>query len=283
MVRQQRSAFRPSFRPVLEELEDRRVLAVGIVDRIVPVVAAAASTVGGGLLVSPKTGLIIDESTFGAVSVQLSSAPRANVKIKIASERTADATVAPKTLIFTPANWNIAQSFNIKGVNKDIGEPRLEKVRINLAAASADRRYAGDKAAVTVRIRDLGKAAFNGLYFGSLTATGRIPLTGHEGTIQQDLEIQVINGRMQVLKPTTAEIKPIAGSDTFKLNQNGTASLSFKVQATQSGVSVTILITATGRKLADGSIVFQGALKSLTPAVVTIFNSFFELKTSAHT
>lgn len=227
-----------------------------------------------GLIVTPKVGLTINEGSTGVVSVALKTQPTRNVRITVVSERTSDATVSPRVLTFTPANWNVAQTFSIVAVNRDVGEPTLEALRINLTA-TGDAKFAGLKSVVNVRIRDLGKAAFNGVYAGNLTATGQIPLLNQSGTISKDLVIQFTNGRIQVIQPTTGEVKPVAGSETFTLNANGTASLSFKVTATQSGVTATIQVNATGRKLGDGSIVFQGSCKSLTPAVINITSSSF--------
>jgi hypothetical protein len=54
------------------------------------------------------------QSTFGVV---LKSKPTANVTVDLASTKTAEGTVSPAQLIFTPQNWNVTQQATVTGVD----------------------------------------------------------------------------------------------------------------------------------------------------------------------
>ena len=74
-----------------------------------------------GIFVTPTTGLLTTESAGTATfTVVLTSRPTANVVMNLSSSDTLEATVSPATLTFTNANWNIAQTVTVTGVDDAI-------------------------------------------------------------------------------------------------------------------------------------------------------------------
>ncbi|MDD4384975.1 MAG: tandem-95 repeat protein [Bacteroidales bacterium] len=51
---------------------------------------------------------------------RLTAKPSANITIAVISSKTAEATVSPATLAFTPANWDVNQQVTVTGVNDDV-------------------------------------------------------------------------------------------------------------------------------------------------------------------
>src|SRR5207248_3775260 len=71
-----------------------------------------------GITVSPVVGLVTTEAGGTATfTVVLTSQPTAGVTIPIASSNPAEGTAAPASLTFTAANWNVAQTVTVTGVD----------------------------------------------------------------------------------------------------------------------------------------------------------------------
>ena len=84
---------------------------------------------------TPTSGLTTTEAGGTATfTVVLDSQPTANVTIALSSSDTTEATVSPASLTFTPANWNVAQTVTVTGVDDlvDDGHP-LEEVAGTMA------------------------------------------------------------------------------------------------------------------------------------------------------
>ena len=56
----------------------------------------------------------------------------------VSSENTAEGTVAPASLTFTPANWNIPQTVTVTGVSDNIDDGGIGFDIVNAPATSAD-------------------------------------------------------------------------------------------------------------------------------------------------
>jgi Ca2+-binding RTX toxin-like protein len=94
-----RSAHRPQRRLFLEPLEGRSLLA------------------GISVIESGGATLVNESGSSDTLAVALTEAPTSNVVLNVASSDTGEATVAPSTLTFTPANWNVAQTVTLTGVD----------------------------------------------------------------------------------------------------------------------------------------------------------------------
>ncbi|WP_435021785.1 Calx-beta domain-containing protein [Tundrisphaera sp. TA3] len=97
-----------------------------------------------GVTVSRTAGLVTTEaggaSTF---SLRLNSKPTANVTIALASSNTAEGTVGPATLVFTPANWATPQVVTVTGVDDDTADGSAAYTIVTSATSSADPSYHG--------------------------------------------------------------------------------------------------------------------------------------------
>src|SRR5258705_475393 len=71
-----------------------------------------------GVTVTPTSGLVTTEAGGTATfTVVLNSRPTANVTIGISSGNTSEGTVGPASLTFTAANWNVAPTGTVTGVD----------------------------------------------------------------------------------------------------------------------------------------------------------------------
>ncbi len=103
--------------------------------------ATVAGTNGPAVVFSPSSGLVTSEPGGSVdVRVMLDQAPSADVILTLSSSDTAEGTVTPDTLIFTPANWNIEQVITITGV-EDIVDDGDKPYEISVSLSSADTGY----------------------------------------------------------------------------------------------------------------------------------------------
>src|SRR5690606_15483405 len=71
-----------------------------------------------GITVNPTSGLVTTEAGGTATfTVVLDTQPSADVSIALSSSDTTEGTAAPASLTFTAANWNIAQTVTVTGVD----------------------------------------------------------------------------------------------------------------------------------------------------------------------
>ncbi|MCB1319121.1 MAG: hypothetical protein KDK34_02645, partial [Leptospiraceae bacterium] len=117
-----------------------------------------------GMTVSPVSVTNIDDDTFGITvtpgatpvittesagtgtfTVVLNSRPTANVVIALTSDNTLEGTVSPASLTFTTANWNVARTVTITGVDDAIpvADGAIDYNIITAAAVSTDTDYSG--------------------------------------------------------------------------------------------------------------------------------------------
>jgi hypothetical protein len=105
-----------------------------------------------GIIVNPTTGLVTTEAGGTAqFTVKLSSQPVANVTIGLSSSNTGEGTVAPASLVFTPSNWNTAQTVTVTGVDDAVDDGDKVYTIVTAPATSTDTHYSGmDASDVTV-------------------------------------------------------------------------------------------------------------------------------------
>jgi hypothetical protein len=90
-------------------------------------------------------GMLITQENGATASFQivLNSRPTAGVNLAVSSSRSAEGTVSPSQVAFTPANWSAPQTVTIKGVNDDVADGN-QTYRVVLGAAmSNDAKYNG--------------------------------------------------------------------------------------------------------------------------------------------
>ncbi|MBT5793871.1 MAG: hypothetical protein HOI10_03265, partial [Deltaproteobacteria bacterium] len=93
--------------------------------------------------ISNISGNTSEDGTTATFNVALKSAPSANVTVSVTSSDTAEATVSPATLTFTPANYNTTQQVTVTGVD-DNDVDGHEEYEISLSATVTVEGYAND-------------------------------------------------------------------------------------------------------------------------------------------
>jgi hypothetical protein len=97
-----------------------------------------------GIIVTPTMGLTTSEKgTTATFTVVLTSKPTANVVIGLTSSNTAEGTVSPASLTFTPANYNAPQTVTVKGVDDKVADGAQPYKIVTAAAVSMDPNYSG--------------------------------------------------------------------------------------------------------------------------------------------
>ena len=104
-----------------------------------------------GITVSAISGHTSEAGGTASFSVVLDAAPTSAVTIAVGSGSTAEATVSTASLTFTTANWNVAQTVTVTGVDDSVVDGNRSVGIVLGAASSADSGYNGlDPADVTV-------------------------------------------------------------------------------------------------------------------------------------
>ena len=97
-----------------------------------------------GVTVTPTSGLTTTEASGTAsFTVRLDAAPTANVTIALASSDTTEGTVSAGSLTFTTANWNVAQTVTVTGVDDALADGNIGYTIVTGTAASTDANYNG--------------------------------------------------------------------------------------------------------------------------------------------
>ena len=96
------------------------------------------------LLVGAADELVTSEDGVSVTfTVQLTTAPTADVHVALASSDTSEGSVSPAALTFTPASWNVPQTVTVTGVD-DAKQDGARPYAITFGPlASADAAYAG--------------------------------------------------------------------------------------------------------------------------------------------
>ncbi|XHL94962.1 MAG: DUF4347 domain-containing protein [Microcoleus anatoxicus] len=90
-----------------------------------------------GITVNPTAGLTTGEDgTKANFTVVLNTKPTANVTVGLSSDNVKEGTVAPASLVFTPANWNTAQPVTVTGVEDSITDGDVDYKVVTAAAVS---------------------------------------------------------------------------------------------------------------------------------------------------
>lgn len=121
-----------------------------------------------GVTVSDTTVATSETGTSDTFTVVLTSAPTANVSIAVASSDPGEATVAPTTIEFTPANWNVARTVTVTGQDDDIADGAVAYQVTLGPVSSADPAYGG-RAIAPLAGSNADHGDTRGLTLGALT------------------------------------------------------------------------------------------------------------------
>jgi outer membrane protein OmpA-like peptidoglycan-associated protein len=97
-----------------------------------------------GIMVTPTSGLVTAEAGGAATfSVALATQPAADVQVGLSSSNPGEGTVAPTSLTFSAADWNLARTVTVTGVDDLLDDGDVAYAIVTAPAASADPGYAG--------------------------------------------------------------------------------------------------------------------------------------------
>ncbi len=133
-----------------------------------------------GITVNPTSGLTTTEAGGTATfTIRLNSKPTANVTIGLSSSNTAEGSISPTSVTFTPSSWNTPQTITVTGVDDDVDDDDVAYTIITAAATSTDSKYNGiNPADVSVTNLDNDNAGF------TVTPTTGLTTTEAGGTAQ---------------------------------------------------------------------------------------------------
>lgn len=178
-----------------------------------------SSEVTRGVTVSPVSGNTTEAGGNTTFSVVLTSQPTANVTIPLLSSDTSEGTV-PVNLIFTPDNWNIAQTVTVTGVDDNVVDGDVAFSIVIGIASGGD--YEGiDPADILVTNTDDDVAALSltladaSISENGGTTTGTVARNTSTNT---ELIVELVNSQAsQATIPTTLVIPVGALSATFEV------------------------------------------------------------------
>jgi hypothetical protein len=104
-----------------------------------------------GFVVTQTNGStqVSESGTTDTVQVRLSAAPVSNVVFTVTASNPAEAVASPLTLTFTPANWNVAQTVTVTGVD-DLLFDKTQTSQLTIAVDAANSQDAFDSLAASV-------------------------------------------------------------------------------------------------------------------------------------
>jgi hypothetical protein len=112
-----------------------------------------------GIVVSPTSGLVTSQGgATTSFTVSLSSQPLADVAVPLASSDTSQGTLSVATLVFTPANWNVAQTVTVTGVYNPTTRGSVPYTIAVGPSTSADPSYRGVRAPSVSLLNDQSAA-----------------------------------------------------------------------------------------------------------------------------
>ncbi|SNT23742.1 gliding motility-associated C-terminal domain-containing protein, partial [Ekhidna lutea] len=220
---------------------------------------------GVGISVSAISGNTREDGTTATFTIVLDSEPTADVTIGLSSDNTAEGTVSPSSVTFTTANWNIAQTVTVTGVDDAIDDGDVVYTIVTAAATSSDTNYNGlDPADVTVTNEDNDGV---GISVSAISGNTREDGTTATFTIVLDSE-------------PTADVTIGLSSDN---TAEGTVSPSSVTFTTANwNIAQTVTVTGVDDAIDDGDVVYTIVTAAATssdtnyngldPADVTVTN-----------
>lgn len=214
---------------------------------------AALNLVGGpGVSVSSPSPNGTTTEAGGTVSfnVVLATQPTADVTIPVSSSDTTEGTTSVGSLTFTAANWNVAQTVTVTGVNDNVDDGNIAYSIILGAATSTDSTYNGlNPADVALTNQDDDTA---GITRGTPSGT---TTTEAGGAITFTVRLNS--------EPTANVTVGISSSDTTE----GTVSTSSLVFTSANwNIDQTVTVTGVDDTIYDGNIAYNVVVAAATSA-----------------
>ncbi len=178
---------------------------------ISPVSKPADLTAQIALLIGKMKGDVTENGHSGEFSIQLASKPLENVIIDVKSDTPEEGTVKPKTLVFTPGNWNQKQTVQVLGQDDDVKDGD-QTFKIKISVIRGDFRYSQLKSkSVSVVNRDNDQSGIIADHSkGFTTEEGKaVTMTVHLRSKPKD------NVIIPITSSNPSEAKPEPGLLTF--------------------------------------------------------------------
>lgn len=161
-------------------------------------------------------------------TVVLSKQPVSNVSFKIVSVTTSEATVDKGTLSFTTANWNVAQTVTVSGVQDGrIDGNQTVSITVSVDGPNSQAQFAA-LAAQTVSVNVVDSGLLNPWQ----NAANRFDVSGDGNVVPLDA-LQVINELNEAKHRNASGLLPAqrpAGASFYDVNGNGFATTNDALQ-----------------------------------------------------
>jgi hypothetical protein len=209
---------------------------------IAPVTVQITDNDTAGITVNPTSGLVTTEAGGTAsFTVVLTSQPTANVTLGVASNDASEGTAAPASLTFTSANWNVAQTVTVTGVDDAIDDGNIAYSIVTAAATSSDPLYAGiNPPDVAVSNTDNDTAGI------TVNPTSGLVTTEAGGTASFTVVL--------ASQPTANVSLGISSSDT---SEGTAAPASLTFTSANWNVAQTVTVTGVDDAIDDGNIAYS--------------------------
>ncbi|MDB5390828.1 MAG: Calx-beta protein [Planctomycetaceae bacterium] len=214
-----------------------------------------------GITVTPTSGLVTTEQGGTAsFKVFLNSAPKSTVTIPVSSSNTSEGTVSVSQLVFTPTNWNIAQTVPVRGVDDHVNDSNKQYTILLGPAVSTDLSYSG-----------LNPADVSVLNVSIPSLLPTITLPSASPTLQPNGLAAVVDSQATVQDPDSPFLALTGAKLTVSISQNGTSSdvLSIHNDGTGKGM---IGLSKDGTSVLYGGSTVGSVSRTSTSTTVT-FNS----------
>jgi hypothetical protein len=203
------------------------------------VIAAYYSVASAGFNLSKTISSVAENGGTDTFTVVLTAPPASNVVFNVTSSAIGEATVAPSSLTFTPANWSSTQTVTITGVNDNKAGNDTATVTVSVLDASSDNNWdpLADKTVTVTCIND---------------DTAGITISGISGNTTEAGGTATFTVRL-TSQPTANVTIGLSSNDTSE----GTVSPSSLLFTSGNwNVNQTVTVTGVDDAIADGNIVY---------------------------
>ncbi|MBA4810912.1 MAG: hypothetical protein H2036_08280, partial [Acidimicrobiales bacterium] len=253
---------------VVDEISDDAYDSVA--DQTISVTTTDDDVAGFSVAESSSSTEIAETGSTDTFTVVLDAQPATDVVIDVTSGDTGEATVSPSTLTFTSANWDIAQTVTVTGVNDDLVDgTQTTTITLTVNDGSSDNDFDGiADQTVSATTTDSDTAGFTVIESGGSSTVAE---TGSTDTFTVVLDAQPASDVViSVTSADTGEVTVSAATLTFT-SGNWDASQTITVTGIDDSVidgSQTTLVTLA---IVDGSS--DDSFDSLNDQTVSISNA----------
>jgi hypothetical protein len=243
-----------------------------------------------GITVTPTSSLVTTE-TGGSdrFTVVLVTQPSANVTINLSSSDMTEGTVAPASITFSPANWNVPQTVTVTGVDDTSDTVDVAYTIVTGPATSTDANYNGINAAdVSVTNLDddqnvppTASAGADQVVEGTLTAGGPVTLAGSASDPNGDtLSYQWTEGGVVLSSQLQPTLNLSYGVHTLTLTVNdgrggvATDSVTINVADTIGPMITDVQFVTTGKRITALALEASEALDAAGAANLSNFGLY---------